>query len=246
MPYLVAANPINYGKPMRLNCVEALAATFFICGHEDWAEEVLTHFRYGDPFLEINRQVLRRYAACSTGEEVKEAEAAWKAKLEQEYANSRNGGDMWTEGNTNHLPPVDSDEEEENSKDGENDEEDQEAGGVVLFQPLPELEEDEDNDEEEMAELRRKVLASKPFADPSKDEDKPIPKTIERPTPLPKDSDEESGSDEGDDTAFDNIINATPVTDRTGIQAKERTRVNGSAPLKAVFSSGVVSSSKRG
>lgn len=204
---------------------------------------MLAHFSYGEPFLEINSQLLKRYAACASEEEIKKAEETWLAKIEREYAKSRLDGetvgkeDAWSGGNTNRRPAIDSDDDEDDSdapKSGEDDEE----GGVEVSDPLALS--DEEDDEEEMAELRRRVLASKPFSNPSHEENKP-PETIGRTVPV--DSDSESGSSVGDNDAFDKIIDATPVTDRTGINAKERLRKDGDASV--LFSRSVVNAPKR-
>lgn len=239
---------MNYGRPWRLNCAEALAACFFICGHEDWAHEVLAHFSYGEPFLEINAQLLKRYAACANEEEIKKAEEIWLAKIEREYSESRleDGGasndDAWKGGNMNRRPVFDSDDEDEDDSDApKSNDEDGEDGGVEVSDPLA-ISEEED-DEEEMAELRRRVLASKPFSNPSV-EDKKMPERIARSVPVPVDSDSESGSDLGDNDAFDNIMDATPVTDRTGITAKQKMRKQ--AEESAIFSRSIINAPKKG
>jgi pre-rRNA-processing protein TSR3 len=247
LPYLVAANPVNYGRPWRLNCVEALAACFYVCGHPDWAEVVLQHFSYGQPFLEINSQLLKRYAACSSEEEVKKAEEVWLEKIEREYSESRaskDGGatdDAWAEGNMNRRQLVDSEDDGENGSEGEGSDDEITGHGVQLNMPESE---DEDDEEEEMAELRRKVLASKPFANPDVDkqtsgeadnlESQTVPDATVNIQPLAQDSDAESGTDEETYDDFDQIANAMPVTDRTGLTAKERQRKLDSA--SATFS----------
>lgn len=238
---------MNYGRPWRLNCAEALAACFFICGHEDWAHEVLAQFSYGEPFLEINAQLLKRYAACASEEEIKKAEEVWLAKIEREHSESRaeDGGtgsdDAWKGGNINRRPVSNSDDEDEDDFDApKSDDEDGEDGGVEVGDPL--VMSDEEDDEEEMAELRRRVLASKPFSNPSIEDKKP-PEKIARMVSDPVDSDSESGSDLGDNDAFDNIIDASPVTDRTGINAKQKLRKQEEA--SAGFSRSVVNAPKK-
>jgi pre-rRNA-processing protein TSR3 len=103
LPYLVAANTVNYGKPWRLNCAEALAAAFAICGHMDWAKQVLEPFAYGEAFLDINSELLERYAHCEDEAAVKNIEAEWLESLEREYKDSRDRAttDPWEGGNVN-------------------------------------------------------------------------------------------------------------------------------------------------
>ncbi len=77
LPFLVAANPVNYGKPFQLSTVEALAAGLVILGEAAQAELILSKFSWGHVFLELNREPLREYAAAQNSAEVIEIQAAY-------------------------------------------------------------------------------------------------------------------------------------------------------------------------
>ena len=77
LPWLVAANPVNYGKPCKLNCAEALAAGLYISGYRDAAELVMNKFKWGHGFISLNRDVLESYMACKTGQEVLDTQHRW-------------------------------------------------------------------------------------------------------------------------------------------------------------------------
>eukprot|EP00518_Triparma_eleuthera_P012355 CAMPEP_0182470042 /NCGR_PEP_ID=MMETSP1319-20130603/18049_1 /TAXON_ID=172717 /ORGANISM="Bolidomonas pacifica, Strain RCC208" /LENGTH=173 /DNA_ID=CAMNT_0024670433 /DNA_START=169 /DNA_END=687 /DNA_ORIENTATION=+ len=47
LPFLVAVNPVNYGKPSKLSCAEAAAACLYICGRYDAAKTVMGAFGWG-------------------------------------------------------------------------------------------------------------------------------------------------------------------------------------------------------
>jgi len=71
LPFLVAANPVNFGNPFELTTVEAFAAALVILGERDQAERVLSKVRWGgETFLELNAEPLRRYADCEDSTDV--------------------------------------------------------------------------------------------------------------------------------------------------------------------------------
>lgn len=61
LPKLIAANPINFGNPHILSTAEALAASLYILGFKEQAEELLSIFKWGPQFLKVNRELLENY-----------------------------------------------------------------------------------------------------------------------------------------------------------------------------------------
>ncbi|CAM9912766.1 unnamed protein product [Pylaiella littoralis] len=127
LPFLVAANPVNYGRPMKLSCVEAIAATLYIVGHQDEAIKVMGQFGWGAEFLRVNLDVLNTYAACANGAEVVKAQGEFLARCEEEAASRRDGVSM-----EDMMPPSYSDEEygNDSENDTENDTENASENGT--------------------------------------------------------------------------------------------------------------------
>ncbi|MHA1836046.1 MAG: DUF367 family protein [Candidatus Odinarchaeia archaeon] len=74
LPFLIAVNPVNYGRPFKLSSVEALSAALFIVGFRDLAEELLSLFKWGLNFLDVNKEYLQKYTAAGNSSEIIEVQ----------------------------------------------------------------------------------------------------------------------------------------------------------------------------
>lgn len=70
LPILTAGNPVNFGKPTKLTTAEALAAALYIAGFKDAADTLLSVFKWGHTFIEINYGMLETYASAKDSADV--------------------------------------------------------------------------------------------------------------------------------------------------------------------------------
>ena len=70
LPLLLAANPVNWGKPGKLSTVEALAASLYLMGRVEQCRTLLAKFRWGERFLELNKEPLEAYAEAKSSAEL--------------------------------------------------------------------------------------------------------------------------------------------------------------------------------
>jgi pre-rRNA-processing protein TSR3 len=63
---------VNFAIPTKLSTVEALSAALYIAGFKKEAFELLSIFKWGHTFIELNREKLESYAGAKNSRAVVE------------------------------------------------------------------------------------------------------------------------------------------------------------------------------
>lgn len=74
LPFVVSANPVNYGKPFQLNTAESVICSLYILRHKKRALEVAEKFDYGKEFLKLNYDRLEKYSTCENSAQIIKAQ----------------------------------------------------------------------------------------------------------------------------------------------------------------------------
>jgi pre-rRNA-processing protein TSR3 len=82
LPYLVAGNPVNFGKPTKLSTVEALASALYIAGLKEEGCKLLSIYKWGQTFIDLNRERLEGYAQAKNSTEVVEMQKRFMENIE--------------------------------------------------------------------------------------------------------------------------------------------------------------------
>ena len=84
LPYMLASNPINWGRPMELNSAEAIMASLFILGEREQAETFLGRFNWAPEFMRLIGELLEEYSSAKDSTEV--------VRIQNEYIDSIKNG----------------------------------------------------------------------------------------------------------------------------------------------------------
>lgn len=116
LPFFLAANNVNYGKPCQLSCAEALAAALIITGYHAEARHLLSKFKWGSAFFDINKELIELYNDCKTSEELIATQTKYLDKCKKDSILNQN--------RNLDMPPSSSDEDQDEEEEEEQQQQD--------------------------------------------------------------------------------------------------------------------------
>ena len=133
LPFMVAVNPVNFGKAYKLSCAEAFAACLFLGGFEKEARFILDHFKWGEHFFKVNEELFGKYKGIKSQDELKEIQEKY-INDELERKQKRKEGDGFEDINEKENEDNNSEKGEESNE--ENKEEEEEVIDYELFKNI--------------------------------------------------------------------------------------------------------------
>ncbi len=129
VPYLVAVNPVNYGKPFTLSCAEAIAATLYLSGFTKEADFLMSNFKWGSAFHTVNGELFNLYQVAKTSEEL--------IQIQDKYLEDEKTRILNKKSNTgNDLEDLDKENEERERKEREEENADEEEDEIDYSEAL--------------------------------------------------------------------------------------------------------------
>lgn len=116
LPFFLASNNVNYGKPCQLSCAEAISAALLITGFPNESRSLLSKFKWGSSFFEINDELITLYGECKDREQLVKAQTDYleRCKAENQLNQDRNLD----------LPPSSSEDSDCDDDDDDHDDDD--------------------------------------------------------------------------------------------------------------------------
>ncbi len=81
LPYLIACNPVNYGKPCMLSTLEAFIAALYITNFKEEALKLTGCFKWVETFINVNYELLGRYSQAKNSTDI--------IKIQEEYLKNK-------------------------------------------------------------------------------------------------------------------------------------------------------------
>ena len=127
LPFMVAVNPVNFGKAFKLSCAEAFSACLYLGGFEKEARFVMDHFKWGAHFFKINEELFGKYKGVTSQDELKEIQEKYindELARKQKRKESDGLGEFNEEMNKKNKKNKNKKNEDDKDDDGKNDEND--------------------------------------------------------------------------------------------------------------------------